>query len=835
MKTIYLHILFLFFLLLTACTDKEVVSTSIPQAGNGYQFTVSIPVPIEAGTRSLGSSLTKDYVESLPMNVLVFDEHGFFVAFATAKEITYDEGSRQGTYTIELPNSDQKRILHFVLGNVTFDTYTPADSETSIFSQLTVGDETDVYWQRVVVERIVKDENGNSIIPPLTNEGYVVSLIRNFTQISVDVSTGIGSELTLLGFTVINNINRGTVAPFIGNEDNLFASFEFGEEGEGTDYEKFVALNPGFGGCNPPRDEGALEGTIPPADNNDSYFTSPAESKYVYERNQDEAQSPAYVLVKAIYNDEEGEHLCYYKIDIVSFNKETFVAPYLNLYRNFHYQIHINSVKGVGYDTPQEAAEAVASNNISSSVEVSQVNQIEDGLGNSLYVENLNIMIVSLESCVLDYNYIHNGNQQNGEDYVKITPVNGYNHNAVQSITSDGNGHITIVPVATLPDVIETQEFIVAGASGLSRRVTVRVRKKFEFDVVDCDNVEKGIGKELTLVVRLPDNMPTAVFPLTLDIESEKKSIYPEVSKNRIPVTSKENHTFSYQATVTHEDYQRNSTFFFHFKTNMEESATTIHVTNDYFVDDKASFENTAKMYNFLNLKLVGNDFNLEYNEDEDEYIIPDFQSQGKKVTLQFELHKENDGYTPTGDHIVEIFADYFDLEHATSNTGDIAVREDGQCILYTPKEVYGTHSITFEITKNLASETIQLSSLDHNTATLDYSTSTEMNVTLNYTYNRETSSVPNGTQVTVYQDMNGNGEYDNRQDSEVDSGNISGNSGSLTFDLSEGLDESDVLIFRCRVQTGTSYWGPQYSYFSESKSIGELLNDPSLTLVEER
>ena len=98
-----------------------------------------------------------------------------------------------------------------------------------------------------------------------------------------------------------------------------------------------------------------------------------------------------------------------------------------------------------------------------------------------------------------------------------------------------------------------------------------------------------------------------------------------------------------------------------------------------------------------------------------------------------------------------------------------------------------------------------------------------------------ETSPVPNGTQVTVYQDMNGNGEYDNRQDSEVDSGNISGNSGSLTFDLSEGLDESDVLIFRCRVQTGTFGGRPQYSYFYESKSIGDLLSDPSLTLVEER
>lgn len=841
MKTFYSYIAFLFILLLTACTDETYTSAPASPQGKGYQFTVSIPEPMVA-TRSIGSALTSDYVTSLPMHILVFDEKGFFVAFQKAIPTSYNEGTRQGTYTVDLPNSDQKRILHFVLGNVDFSTYTPADTETNIFSTLSVGNNTDVYWQREEVDYIVKQEDENTgattiLAPPLTDVNHVVRLIRNFAQISVDVRGEAASHLTLDGFVVLRHIDRGTVAPFSGSETNGgFASFDIAD-GE-NDYESFTQLNPTFSGCNPPREGSNLIDEV-----NENDFTT--SSKYVYERNQDEAESPAYVLVKAQYD----ETPCFYKLDIVSFDPETFVTSYLNLYRNFHYQIHINKVAGKGYDTIEEAIENVASNNISASIEVSQVNKIEDGLGNELSVDELDIMIVSTEDYTLNYNYVHGGHTHNeSPTYVQVTPIGGsdgggYNHKAIQEIRCNGDGTITITPVNPLPDIMETQEFIVAGASGLSRRVTVRVREKFVFAAVDCDNVESSIGAEMTLAVRLPDNMPTAAFPLTLDIEPEKKSIYPDVSKNRIPVTSQEQFTFSYQAIVTYNDYRQNHTFFFHFKSNMADSATEIVVTNDYFRDDSendaipfdektnvTSFENRTKTYNFLNVRLSGEGFDSDNNE------FTDYQTKGKEITLTFGLHTQGDDYTPAeGDeHIVEIFSDYFDLETAKSTTGEIKMREDGQCILYTPDEIYGTHSITFTVKENLASETIQLSALDHNTATLSYSTQ-PLVVDLDYIYDGITENVPNETTISIYLDADGDGNADN---DELVTTKDTNYQGQITMDSFANIEESDTLIFRCtlRIQTGTDWWGgATYDNitFTVSTTVQGLLENPSLTMTQ--
>lgn len=841
MKTFYSCIAFLFILLLTACTDETYTPAPASPQSKGYQFTVSIPEPM-AATRSIGDALTSEYVTNLPMHVLVFDEKGFFVAFQEATPTTYNEGTRRGTYTVDLPNSDQKRILHFVLGKVDFSTYTPADTETSIFSTLSVGNQTDVYWQREEVDYIMKQEDENTgtttiLAPPLTEANHVVRLIRNYAQISVDVTGEATSHLTLNGFVVLRHIDRGTVAPFSGSETHGgFASFDI--TNEGNDYESFTQRNPTFGGCNPPREGSNLIDEV-----NENDFTT--SSKYVYERNQDEAQSPAYVLVKASYDGNP----CYYKLDIVSFDEETFVTTYLNLYRNFHYRIHINKVAGKGYDTKEEAIEAVASNNISASIEVSQVNKIEDGLGNELSVDELDIMIVSTEDYTLKYNYVHGGDTHNeSPTYVQVTPIGGsdgggYNHKAVQEIRCNGDGTITITPVNPLPDIMETQEFIVAGASGLSRRVTVRVREKFVFAAVDCDNVESSIGAEMTLAVRLPDNMPTAAFPLTLDIEPEKKSIYPDVSKNRIPVTSQEQFTFSYQAIVTYNDYRQNHTFFFHFKTNMENSATNIVVTNNYFRDDSknaaipfeektnvTSFENRNKTYNFLNVTLSGDDFDSDNNQ----FTV--YQTKGKEITLSFGLHILNDGYTPAeGDeHIVEIFSDYFDLETAKSTTGEIKMREDGQCILYTPKDILGTHSITFTVKENLASETIQLSALDHNTYTLSYSTQ-PLVVDLDYIYNETTENVPNSTTISIYLDANGDGDADN---DEWVINRTTDDQGQITMDSFANIEESDTLIFRCtlRIQTGTNWLGnPTYDniIFTVSTTVQDLLKNPSLTMTQ--
>lgn len=798
MKTISAYISILFFLILTSCNDQEVISTSsvVSQAGEGYQFTVTIPEPIVA-TRAMGHELTS--IDGKPMHVLVFDENGFFVANQTAEKVSYDAEEKKGKYSVELPPSDKPCSLHFVLGNVTYDTYGPDDSEASIFSTLSVSGGEDAYWQRIEVNEIAKDENGQ-----ITSEfPELITLVRNFAQISVDESA-VTSDFKLEGFVVVDTRDAGTVAPYTGSG---FADYNF-EEGENA-YNAFVSLNKGFGGTN--------AGKIVTPETLD--FTT--DDKFVYERNQDESDNPAYILIKGYYQNSSTPS--YYKLDIVSTN-DRYITSFLNLYRNFHYAIHINSVNGAGYGNLEDAMNAVASNNLSASVKVSQVNRLDDGNGNELWVSDMDIMLVSSEPHTINYTYTtNNGNEGNANAQVMVTPSESggqedYNHAAVHSIVNDGNGNITITPISPLPTTIQTQEFVVSTPSHLSRKVTVHVRQAFVFEAVDCDElVEDVIGSGLTLIVQLPENMPTAVFPLALNIEPDKKSIYPDVNMNRIPVEEVGNYTFKYQATVTYNEYRQNPTLFFHFKTNMTQSATSIKVTNDYFenTNNIATFENTGtdEIFNFGSVTLNG---------DEGTYYCESSQNKGETITLGFDLH--NNTYQPPTEHTIEIFGNYLEV---VSSTGTCEPREGkDNAFIYVPDNIYDRQEVTFKITQDYASSTIQLSARDHKTATIDYTTPA-VTVTLQYQYRSyggtRTANVPEDTQIFIYKDA-AHTELVTKEKQTNDYGQI-------TMDTFVGFTGDDIIYFECEFRPTQGNRGT----YSGSARVSELAANSSFTLTLNR
>ena len=782
MKKIYIYISVLFFLLLASCSEKESISPVVSQAGEGYQFTVTIPEPIVA-TRAMGHELTS--IDGKPMHVLVFDENGFFVANQTATSVSYDSEANKGTYSVSLPPSDRPRILHFVLGNVRYDTYVPDDSEASIFSSLSVSDNEDAYWQRIEVNEITKDEETGEITSDFP---VLITLVRNFAQISVESNA---NNFRMSGFAIVDARNAGTVAPYTGSG---FATFDLDLAQDENPYNKFVSLNKGFGGTN--------AGDIP--ETPESSFTFTPDDKYVYERNQDESDNPAYILVKGYYDGSSTPS--YYKLDIVSTNDRN-ITSYLNLYRNFHYTIQINNVAGPGYSNITDAMNAVASNNLSASVEVSQVNRLDDGNGNELWVSDMDIMLVSSEPHTINYTYTtNNGVEGNANAQVMVTPSEDggqedYNHAAVQSIVNDENGNITITPVSPLPATMQTQEFVVSTPSHLSRKVTVHVRQAFVFEAVDCDEtVESVIGSGLTLIVQLPENMPTAVFPLKLNIEPDKKSIYPDVNMNRIPVEEVGNYTFKYQATVTYNEYRQNPTLFFHFRTNMAQSATDITVTNDYFENNNnvASFENVGEgeVFDFGSVTL---------NDEEGTYHCESAQNESETITLGFDLHNEGDQVS-VDEHVIEIFGNY--LEVVNSSTGKCEPREGkDNAFIYIPNNIYERQYVTFRITQDYASSTIQLSARDHSTATIDYTTPA-VTVTLQYRRNNRWINVTSGTNIVIYRDEN--------YTEEVTTKSVGNNQGQITMDTFVGFTGTDLIYFRCQIN-GTYYRG--------SATVADLAN----------
>lgn len=760
----------LMLLLATACQQDELVSSPTLQPDE-YQFTVTIPEPVVA-SRALGDQ--PQDVMQMPMRVLVFDENGFFIANQVATVKSFEDN--QGTYTVNLPKSDADVSLHFVLGDVTFGTYSPAANEVSIFSNLTVKDGVDAYWGHLTVkDGITKNTKLKT-----------VKLVRNFAKISVTKGEGRNEDFTLLGYALVNETNEGTVAPYTGSR---FATFE-GLDTADDVYATFRENNERYPGVTC----GEIDESAPEADE----FTP--EPKYVYERNQDDSDAPVYILVKANFN----EATCYYKLDIVSSDATTGVTSYLNLYRNFAYHVIIGNVESKGYDSIEEAMNAAASNNISASVEVSEVNRIEDNVERELSVDKLHIMLVSTDAYTLNYNYTIKGEPAN--DHVNAVPVDGddeggYNHEAVQKIRCNEDGTITIIPADPLPASMQTQEFIVISDEGLSRRVTVNVRTPFEFTASCIPLIDAEAGTPQTVMLQLPENLPQSVFPLEFYIEPIKKTIYPDVEKNRLPVRLHENSSFDYVATITQEQYEASRTFEFHFLSNIAESATQIKVSSDLFAEHELlSFINPS--ISNISLKLTDGTSVGSIDGQGAAGYVP--YEAGTTVILEFDA---------PGDESFTLDMDYLEWVEDSRNTGSCRATNNGYT--YTPNSGTAHHVLVFKTKYDIVSETIRVESNSCNPVSISYSNEPRSyDLTLKY---GDGENISWGQEVTIKVGTKTNEVRTERN-------------GKVSINLDDYIGSNLDAKVTFEYVRSFIVWSTTYSY---STTLGELRDNATYTLTE--
>lgn len=601
---IYLYICLLLTVVLGACQDESYTSTATDLKTDEYRFTMKLPEPVDV-TRAMG-----DQASFTKLNVLVFNEAGVFVARQEATGVTVSNDSPQKvTFTVSLPQSDQPRILHFVGGDVEFGTYSVGDTESSIFSNLVVEENTDAYWQRVEVSSI--DNAHKDALLKKINELY---LIRNFAKVSVHASL---ENFRIEGFVVLNNTTAGTVAPYLGKVDQPFANFNL----DVADPYAAVA-NEGYVGNR----RGELNDAVPAT----SLFTN--EAKYVYERPQVDTDDPAYILVKAHYTDavnEEESGTYYYKIDIVRQDPNTKLNTYLNLYRNFFYDMTITAVRGAGYTNPQDAMNSAASNNISASVEVSEVTSIEYD-NHRLTVDENDVIWVEKMEHYIGFEYLSSISPREESDAVAVS----YEENDYLTFSIDKTSHrIVATPKGLWPTSMQRIELVLytTDGTGLSRNITVRLREPFTFNASCIEEIPAVVGAEQTVTITLPEELPNSAFPLEFYIEPIDKTIYPDASQNSLPVRLHENSSFDYVATITQEQYEASRTFEFHFLSNIAESATDIKVSSDLFAEHELlSFTNPEPVILPLTFKYRGDYGNAQNvpNNGQVQVRVPSYYGQ---------------------------------------------------------------------------------------------------------------------------------------------------------------------------------------------------------------
>ena len=612
MKRIINYFSILFTLLITACSNDDI---SVPaQVENDNEtceltFKVTIPQPaVVSRAFNDGSS-----IKITSLCLLLFDEDGILVGRKKADEVTnptLKDNVYQGTYSVELAKTDEKRIIHFVANYPTdINDFPSSGNENSVLSQLNVTGTTDTYWQRMNVDGI-RDTDGtkNSEGKYTVDNIPTVRLIRNFVAVEMEMSKDKDEEDNYLvdqdflqGFVLYNEAKQGTVAPYFRNETGGFAQYTEGISYATLTNSPDATSNPGQGyigvePINPTTNR--YDKTVPV----DEDFTET--QKYTYERSypSDKVNDPTFVIMKGRYNSK----IWYYRVDIAKDFK------YFHLLRNFRYILQITKTCE-GYSNISDAINGSSFNHL---VDISiKVEEITDG-ETTLRVTPTDITVVNgTESVLIDYDckYTGDGTKPTVSVSDPFTPEINKERTIINSITSPSalSGTLTVglksffteSGQSNLIGGLEIQRFEVRTSNGLTREVRISLVDKINFNPKfmgpDADNLYH-------YQYTLPNDLPESMFPMEIYLYEETGSFTPEsgeqLSVDLIPDPNNTGRqTWRYKKVMTYAEYKNSNNFVStdngkvftaKFKANGTLSGSyTMTIKNDYAYDGSATLQ----------------------------------------------------------------------------------------------------------------------------------------------------------------------------------------------------------------------------------------------------
>lgn len=608
-----------------------------------------------------GSGYLKEYIPATLVSTGTYEYHYYDASHHEQVKVV-----PEFTFTVQITLSNSSRRVHFI-GNG--PSSIPFGRDYEVLPTL-LGEKETGYWQMILLDHIsaLQDGDGDYLTPDgnggtrkrqqgepylpsteLTQAFSHVPLIRNWAKIELSAKPADQSNFTPISFAVTNVPKHGALVPyggvkgFIPNYKDLsfedLRSDEYNYGGNlpaSVEFDSYLPSASDFvnftGGAKRYAENA-------PADNED--YTA-----YLYERPVPDANiPPSYVIVYGLYNNPEDTSLtdeeraaggvyCFYKVDLMA------GTEYYPVLRNFKYIVRIDKISAKGHPTPEAAANAAGSADVSADINASSLPDISDG------TRRMAIQPWMAKTFI---------NAQAKQKQLYVTFYNDINgSNPVPNLTPAADGCVSYELIPATAGIVKEVEIgeassdpthsdygwrpisfaIASPEEAAGRSQTLRIICKVDpndpqenplyRDVVisllpiqpmrvNCENprVLLVTGESQRVDVDIPDGLVESMFPLNFLIEAQNLTLTPDTSVdgNDLPVISETSiignyPSFHFQRTLEwseyktlpakldYEDDTRWRTFSSYFKTNCEESATAIYVANEYFYTANTSFSN---------------------------------------------------------------------------------------------------------------------------------------------------------------------------------------------------------------------------------------------------
>jgi hypothetical protein len=792
MKKIFYSILMV--LALFSCQKFDIEDIDISQIdGDKVIVNIGLDVPeMSPLTKAFGDDPLAAGTE-MPLHIVVFDGEGMYVERATANFVSISP-SDQINYQCTLTASSNKRILHLV-GNVA----SPATvgTEYDVFAEFAVQGTQDAFWQRVVLDNGIRTDNG-SLSPETAAKLTRVPVVRNYSKVTA-VKASTVTNFTITGLTVVNTLNRGSVAPYNGAALS-FVDYMKPSAGEKKCKTYGELLQEGYTGNIP---SGTTLINIPSSLSSATYKNE-GEPFYLYERTQPGDQTNTFAIIRGRYNGSTTD--TYYKVDLIY--NEGGVNKFYHILRNFNYEIEITHVSARGSATAAEAAAGTAFNNISADVQLKNLTNISDGTAR-LFVSYTDTIINTTNDVKFRFKYYPNYAQGTpNNNGVQIGVENGtiFSSGSVLSNTPITSGQwagwneVTLDVTGTIGSLAKRQAVtVIAPGTGLSREIRYVLRQKRTMHVTCAPKVlNQIVHANGDVHIDIPNDLDSTAFPLQFLVDTDTKSLYPRVDGPAVgqimplvvTVDANGRGSFAFQRTLTWTEYlglSASPTYPGHkritcwMETNEGVTSTTddeihVYVTNKYF-NDGTDF--------FIRIPLTITNALLANG---------DMYGAGRAVTLTFTVNKLNEPLR-------------INLTEGLVGSGSYA----GQTEINLPPTTQTTVTIPLTTTTFGGPRTADI---EHNVTNPEFAP-----VTVTATVNTLSVSVPySGTVGNSNRNIYSDAGHTNLLGSFTTSG------GNVTFTLTGTFTESTPLYFRSR----SFSWGWNYTY--ASATVAQLL-DPNFTL----